>query len=157
VQITEKLSKGSFIAVTIKEAYKILGLPAGAGFHEVKKKYRKLMMQVHPDVNGYAGQQMTCYANHPYSEENYAYNAQEINTAYSTLKEKHFTSVEKKNCGPKNRSAQKQQTVMWNAPVNKDAYTDREVLQYVTDYDGTVLGNFCVAKGKYWWTKEEDF
>lgn len=34
---------------------------------------------------------------------------------------------------------------------------EREVLQYVEDYDGTVLGNYCVAKGKYLWKTEEDF
>lgn len=25
------------------------------------------------------------------------------------------------------------------------------------DYDGTILGNFCIAKGKYLWKTEEDF
>lgn len=132
--------------MTLKEAYNILGLPFGAGLHEIKKKYKKLMLQVHPDAGFHA-------------KEDYAYSAQEINTAYSTLKEKTFTKAGKRTPGQKDITpgAKEKQPLMWDAPINRNAYIEREVLHYVTDYDGTVLGNFCVAKGKYLWTTEEDF
>jgi hypothetical protein len=55
------------------------------------------------------------------------------------------------------QTARKSRTAAWNAPVNREAYREREILQNVEDYDGTVLGNFCVAKGKYLWSLEEDF
>ena len=143
--------------MTVKEAYKILGLPSGTEFHEIKRKYRKLMMQVHPDVSDHVSQHLAGSVDHPDSQEHYTYSAQELNTAYSTLKEKYFTDTENENHSQKDCSAEEQQNIMWNAPINQNAYRDREVLQYVTDYDGTVLGNFCVARGKYLWTTEEDF
>ncbi|MDE6607592.1 MAG: J domain-containing protein [Lachnospiraceae bacterium] len=130
--------------MTVKEAYNILGLPFGTELHEIKKKYKKLMMQVHPDASVHA-------------KETYAYSAQEINTAYSTLKEKSTTGTKRGTCSKKDNSTKEPQPVMWDAPINQSAYKEREVLQYVTDYEGTVLGNFCVAKGKYLWTTEEDF
>ncbi len=34
----------------IKEAYKIFGLAQGTELNEVKKRYRQLMMRVHPDA-----------------------------------------------------------------------------------------------------------
>ncbi len=52
---------------------------------------------------------------------------------------------------------QRKEKSAWNAPLNKNAYRERDVLCYAEDYDGVVLGNFCVAKGKYLWTTEEDF
>lgn len=69
--------------MTEKEAYNILGLPFGTELHELKKKYKKLMLQVHSDASVHA-------------KETYAYSAQEINIAYSTLREKSFTETEKK-------------------------------------------------------------
>lgn len=41
--------------------------------------------------------------------------------------------------------------------MNENAFCEREVLHNVEDEDGTVLGNFCVASGKYLWTVQEDF
>lgn len=138
--------------MTVKEAYRILGLPTGASLHEIKKRYRKLMLRVHPDVS-------------IRSKEQYAYSAQEINTAYSILKETASGSIgQKKHCDQRDQSSQSgspkgnhKQPAAWNAPLNHNAYKEREVLQHVEDYDGSILGSFSIAKGKYMWTIEEEF
>lgn len=145
--------------MTVKEAYRILGLLPGTGLQDIKRKYRELMMHVHPDVNAHAKQQSPHPANadHPHGSRKYTYTAQEINTAYSILKKEISTDIQteirhKKDCPKKEK-----QSVTWNAPMNQNAFMEREVLQYVEDYDGTVLGNFCIASGKYMWTTDEDF
>jgi hypothetical protein len=127
-----------------KEAYQILGLKPGSEPAEIKKQYRKLMMQVHPDsaVN---------------TTESYHYTAQEINRAYSVLYKGTEKEREKKDAREDRQASKGARTAAWNAPVNRDAYRERDVLQNVEDYDGTVLGNFCVATGKYLWNPEEDF
>jgi hypothetical protein len=92
------------------------------------------MMRVHPDIG----------ISH---KNSYAYTAQEINIAYSILKKHEFPdNVEKSHTSG-----------TWNAPLNPNAYITREILHPVEDYDGTILGNICIAKGKYLWTTEEDF
>lgn len=133
--------------MTVKEAYRILGLPAGTHMYEIKKRYRKLMLRVHPDVSAR-------------SQETYAYNAQEINTAYSILKEKASGSVKKDihhKCHDQSPCAKGNPDAAWNAPINENAYREREILQYVEDPDGTALGTFSIARGKYMWTTEEEF
>ncbi|MCM1385761.1 MAG: DnaJ domain-containing protein [Bacillus sp. (in: Bacteria)] len=128
--------------MTVKEAYRILGLTPGAKLQEIKKKYRELMMQVHPDTN---------------SRNQYPYTVQEINAAYSVLKGKIFPTTEKGKHHNKDKNSEKKADIIWNAPINRHAYTERDVLQYVEDYDGAILGNFCIARGKYMWTTDEDF
>jgi hypothetical protein len=123
--------------MTPNEAYKILGLCPEAKLSEIKKQYRKLMMQVHPDS----------LTN---NTSDYNYDAKEINLAYSVLKSERIDIVKKK-------SSKKPQAPIWNSPINDNAYCEREVLQNVEDFDGTVIGNFCIAKGKYLWSLEEDF
>ncbi|MCM1153819.1 MAG: J domain-containing protein [Roseburia sp.] len=140
--------------MTIQEACHILGLTPDAGLSEIKKKYRELMMQVHPD--------MSRHHNH-LRVGKCAYTAQEINTAYAVLKEKTAGTSETdirqtKNQNPKKKQTAKKKTpVTWNAPVNQDAYIEREILQYAEDAGGAVLGHFCIARGKYMWTTDEDF
>jgi hypothetical protein len=127
-----------------KEAYHILGLKPGAEPTEIKKQYRKLMMQVHPDSAAHV-------------HGNCRYSAQEINHAYSVLSKRNENECESSAQQNNRQTARKSRTAVWNAPVNRAAYREREILQNVEDYDGTVLGNFCVAKGKYLWSLEEDF
>lgn len=138
--------------MTRQEAYKILGIPPDATGEEIKKTYRRLMQQVHPDSGGPSG------ADH-------AYSAREINAAYELLRRGHPAGESGghtfgQTAGPragKGFDAKKYREHVWNAPLNVNAYMEREILCYAEDYDGTVLGNFSVAKGKYLWTTEEDF
>ncbi|MCM1126058.1 MAG: J domain-containing protein [Lachnospiraceae bacterium] len=147
--------------MTEKDAYRILGLMPGITLHELKKKYRELMMQVHPDSGIHAAQQMPS-PKLPFMQKECACTAQEINRAYSILKEKLSSSARTEprqtvNCQTKEPHPNHRQPSVWNAPVNEHAYTEREILQYAEESDGTVYGNFCAAKGKYLWTTEEDF
>lgn len=136
--------------MTETEAYRILGLPAGTGLQELKKKYRKLMMQMHPD----SGTQ---------EKEGCGYSAQEINAAYTALKNlfsKELSSNARppqgtRSCG--HHAGQKTARPVWDAPVNPNAFREREILQYAEAWDGSILGTFCIATGKYMWTTQEDF
>lgn len=143
--------------MTEKEAYQVLGLTPGATLRELKKKYRELMIQVHPDSGIHTSRQMPSLGASPYTQARCSYTAQEINCAYSILKEKISSDPHTKSRRNANHHPERKQTSVWNAPVNENAYTEREVLQYAEEADGTVYGNFCVAKGKYLWTTEEDF
>lgn len=130
--------------MTIAEAYQILGLSPKAAPDEIKKKYRELMRRMHPDAR--IG-----------SEGKSSDQARELNRAYQILKERRSCPVygekrRKKSGRPKPKPAG-----LWHAPVNEQAYREREILQYAEDRAGTVLGNFRVAKGKYLWTTDEEF
>ena len=130
--------------MTVRKAYQVLGFPIGAEKNEIKKKYRKLMMQVHPDVG-------------LLSQKSYRYSAQEINNAYAVLMKEREFGIDNNSYDGKHHAAKNKKNVAWDAPVNENAFMEREVLQYVEDYDGTVLGTYCVAKGKYLWKTDEDF
>ena len=129
--------------MTQKEACKILGIEPGAKKTEIKKKYHRLMLQVHPDVE------------EPVRME-YAYSAQEINLAYEFLMKARKAGREAAASRTDGTRRREKETA-WDAPVNPHAYASREILHTVEDADGVVLGNFRVAKGKYLWTPEEDF
>lgn len=130
--------------MTAQKAYQILGIIPGSGKDEIKKRYRKLMTQVHPDVSVSL-------------QENYKYNAQEINSAYTVLMKEKGTDTANNSHTRKCRASREKKNVVWDAPVNVNAYAEREVLQYAEEYDGTVLGTYCVATGKYLWKTDEDF
>ncbi|MCM1123458.1 MAG: J domain-containing protein [Eubacterium sp.] len=138
--------------MTRREAYTILGITPEASKEEIKKRYRQLMLQVHPDSGGEM-------------DESYAYSAREINIAYDLVnmgkfsqKTDRMASYENVDFQEKeNTAGREKEAGVWNAPLNQNAYRKREVLCYAEDYDGTVFGNFCVAEGKYLWTPEEDF
>lgn len=102
------------------------------------------MMEVHPDVN-------------LLSQKNYKYSAQEINNAYAVLMKEIESGIDNNSYGGKHHTSKNKKKATWDAPVNENAFMEREVLQYVEDYDGTVLGTYCVAKGKYLWKTDEDF
>lgn len=130
--------------MTGKRAYQILGIEPGTGKKEIKKRYRQLMQQVHPDVSAS-------------SQGIYEYSAQEINIAYEVLMEAQPTGQEDIGGGRNDRTEKGWNNAAWDAPVNANAFMEREIFQYVEDYEGTILGNFCVAKGKYLWRTDEDF
>ncbi len=130
--------------MTKKEACKILALPPGADKNEIKKRYRQLMQQVHPDV----GEAL---------REDYAYSVQEINLAYAVLTRQKASVEQRGNGRQGNNTATEKETGIWDAPVNENAYAEREILQFAEDCEGVALGEFCIARGKYLWTTEEDF
>lgn len=124
--------------------------------NKLKKRYRELMHKAHPDARGYAAS----------DDSAYKYSAYEINEAYSYLcdymdkliqsQSSHkmdsnevnsnsvYASYESTNCG-------------WDAPVNTNAYCNRNIYHYAENYAGERIGHFKVACGKYIWTVEEDF
>ena len=58
--------------MSAEQAYKILAVPQSADIKAIKKKYRKLMLKVHPDSL-------------KSGKNTYQYSAQEINEAYSII------------------------------------------------------------------------
>lgn len=128
--------------MTRREAYRILGVLADASQAEIKKKYRQLILQVHPD-------NQTSHAETTKTQ----YTAQEINEAYSILTKKKSKVLDKTT----KKTTPEEHNKRWDAPQNLDAYTKREIFHYVEAADGEILGNISIAKGKFLWTKEEDF
>ena len=115
-----------------QQACQILGISPGTDFRDIKKKYRKLMSALHPDV-------------HISARSRYHYNVQEINIAYALLKEASL-----KDSGAAVDS-------VWDAPVNENAYRERNIYYYEEDREGQFIGDFCIARGKYFWQTEEEF
>lgn len=115
-----------------QQACQILGVSPGTDFRDIKKKYRKLMSALHPDV-------------HISARSRYHYNVQEINIAYALLKEASL-----KDSGAAVDS-------VWDAPVNENAYRERNIYYYEEDREGQFIGDFCIARGKYFWQTEEEF
>lgn len=117
------------------QARKILGLDGTEDEKEVKKKYRKLMHENHPDSSG--------------SEDSEV--AAKINTAYELIM-KSFGGIEKKAT-----VRRKPKTRTWNAKENKNAYCTRPIFHEVEDFDGNSIGTIEIARGKYVWSKDEEF
>ena len=113
--------------MSVEQAYKILAVPRSADIKAIKKKYRKLMLKVHPDSL-------------KSGKNTYQYSAQEINEAYSII--------------IKNLSDNKMSGYFNNS---SDAYTSRNIYHYAEGARGNITGSFVIAKGKYIWTIEEDF
>ncbi|HJA91983.1 MAG TPA: J domain-containing protein [Candidatus Eisenbergiella merdipullorum] len=129
--------------MTEQEAYRILGISPGADEADIKRRYRKLMMRAHPDAG----------------LENPIDDARKINAAYTLLKKRTPQggpgSAGRTSGGRQDR--QEEKSSAWDAPVNIHAYTERDILHYAEDREGTVLGSFCIARGKYLWKTQEDF
>ncbi len=135
--------------MTLDQAFKILGIPRGTPKDEIKKRYRQLMRQVHPDV---------------FPESSYPYNVHEITAAYDLLR--NSCNIHEAGQGYfSKRSSQCQGKAKhwadpvrhWDAPENPQAYCEREILHNVHDDEGRIVGHFTVAWGKYLWTADEDF
>ncbi|HIX76226.1 MAG TPA: J domain-containing protein [Candidatus Fusicatenibacter merdavium] len=132
--------------MTEREAFRILGLSREDGPEEMKRKYRRMILQAHPDTDLSA-------------EERRTRDAQEINLAYGVLK-KYFEGQRKSESGrgrEKKSSAGSERTEIWNAEINENAYREREILHEVEDSEGRVMGQICIARGKYLWSVEESF
>ena len=133
--------------MTIKEAYQILGLPVGTDFYEIKKRYRQLMLQVHPDsCEPFVSREPSM------SRAPSVSCAQEITAAYSVLKRSvsgSSTSVLQKGretARNDRKPGPEEKRYNWNAPVNEHAYREREIYHYAEDSEGTILGSFCIAR-----------
>ena len=118
------------------QARKILGLDGTEDEKEVKKKYRKLMHAHHPDSSG--------------SDDSEA--AAKINTAYELIMEGFDGPEQKKSTVKRSPKAK-----TWNAKENKNAYCVRPIFHEVEDYDGNSIGTIEIARGKYVWSKDEEF
>ena len=71
---TYRQRQESASAATLEEQYyAVLGLEKGAGFDEIKKAYRKLSMQYHPDKVGHLGDEFKGVAEEKMKEINVAY------------------------------------------------------------------------------------
>ena len=139
--------------MTIPQAYRLLGLAPGASQEELKKRYRQLMHQVHPDAmpgSAAAFENSSGSSSEMAPEKLRLLRPQEINLAYGLLKK------EINHCKPQSASV-KPSASAWNAPLNPQAYRSREILHYAEDSEGEILGSFCITKGKYLWQMEEDF
>lgn len=152
--------------MTRTRAYQILGITADANMTEIKKTYRQLMHQVHPDTDAF-------------HTIKYTYTAQEINEAYAFLcrtvhgQEKSTFSKDSASSpkasysrkttgtfhsthtGTASSAPPKQRR--WNAPLNPDAYTERNIYHYVEDYDCSIIASIILDTGKFLWQPEEDF
>ena len=127
--------------MTEREAYRILGRSPGADGAELKRTYRRLMMQAHPDAGKNAVPDR----------------ARELNLAYAVLKGSAAPGKKAPSRASAERDPDPQKKGGWDAPLNPNAYAGREILCYAEDQDGAPLGSFPIAKGKYLWRVEEDF
>ena len=137
-----------------KEAWHILGLPPGTGINEIKKRYRKLILQAHPDSRDSA---KTSCPDGTSGQETFARSAQELNLAWAILKKRKTAQCGRAASPSGSQTARPKEPALWDAPVNENAYTEREILHYAEDSDGTISGSFCIARGKYLWKTQEDF
>lgn len=123
-------------------ARKILGLNGTEDERAIKRKYRKLMHEHHPDN----------------SESEDSELAAKINTAYEMVM-KDFDGSDGKHRSTQKKPTTKKSTKTknWNAKENKNAYCVRPILHEVEDYDGSSIGTIEIARGKYVWSKDEEF
>ena len=186
------------IELTEQEAYRILGLRNGADAELIRKKYRELIVQVHPDTRRQQNEAEAGCGNACHLRDHNAvtaasgdseissgrhrpgrgplYDARKINQAYNVLQRLHSKSMISQEVAPvKNRDSRQQAMNpdgtsrgrgsgtesdsfgKWSAPCNPHAYMAREVYCRAEDVDGTPIGVFPIAKGKYLWTLDEDF
>ena len=129
------------------QARKILGLDGSEDKREIKKKYRKLMYEHHPDN----------------SDSDDSKLAAKINTAYELIMKDYADSATNSGnqSNKSNRSATKRTArpkhKPWSAKENKNAFCARPILHEVEDFEGNNLGTIEIARGKYIWTKDEEF
>lgn len=144
------------------EACRILGISGKCNTAQLKKRYRQLLHLVHPD--GAAFRQR---------DEEYPYGFHEIQEAYAVLSEEQENTIEKPEFTTKSRTQgcdtepddpdawmhrnPEYAKAVWDAEENADAFCQREILQYMEDFDGTVLGVFTLTRGKFLWKPEEEF
>ena len=122
--------------MSVEQAYKILAIPQSADIKAIKKKYRKLMLKVHPDSL-------------KLGKNTYQYSAQEINEAYSIIiknlsdnkMSSYFNNSSDDNYSSEytydgeyyqDYNSYASDGSNWDAPVNDNAYTSR-IMQKVQE------------------------
>ena len=143
--------------MTPEIAYRILGLPVTADRTQIKKTYHQLLHRIHPDTDAF-------------ETAAYPYTIQELNEAYALLYKNTKSNADRQSAArtsgqastgsartKKRHACGNSSRTVWSAPENPTAYTDRDIYHYAEDSDGTKLGTFVIASGKYLWTPEEDF
>lgn len=120
-----------------RQAIKILGLTGEEDEKEIKRKYRKLMHQAHPDNNG---------------EKSDSELAAKINSAYDFI----IKDVESK-VNYKTNVKKKPKAQTWKGKENRNAYCKRPIFHNVEDFDGNNIGTIEIARGKYIWSTDEEF
>ena len=123
--------------MNIKQAYKILGLTGEEDIKLIKKKYRRLMHECHPD----AGKETA-------DEER----ARKLNVAYDTVIN-NYKEIEHKNKKQKENTKK----TKWSGKENPNAFVERPIYHNVEGFDGENIGTIEVAYGKYVWSLEEEF
>jgi len=129
------------------QARKILGLDGSEDKREIKKKYRKLMHEHHPDNSNSDDSKL----------------AAKINTAYELIMKDYDDDTRgAQSSGGQSKSGARARTSRpkhkpWSAKENKNAFCARPILHEVEDFDGNNLGTIEIARGKYIWTKDEEF
>ena len=93
--------------MTLRKEYQVLGIPQGAGKSEIKKRYRKLMQQVHPDANASL-------------QGNYLYSAQEINHAYAILMKEKPADLENINYDGSHTGSNDKKKAAFDSPDNRN-------------------------------------
>ena len=167
-------------ALTENEAFRILGLPANADAEQVRKRYRELIVQVHPDTlpgksaenrkheSAASGRPFAQTAETSAITSKTTQEAAIINLAYSLLQRAgKRTSDTGKASVMRNADGYAQNhdsevssdrsSGRWNAPCNPHAYCTREIYCRAEDSEGETIGVFPIAEGKYIWTPDEDF
>ena len=137
--------------MSVEQAYKILAVPRSADIKAIKKKYRKLMLKVHPDSL-------------KSGKNTYQYSAQEINEAYSIIiknlsdnkMSSYFNNSSDDNYSSEytydgeyyqDYNSYASDGSNWDAPVNDNAYTSRNIYHYAEGARGNITGSFVIAKG----------
>ena len=119
--------------ISVEQAYKILAVPQSADIKVIKKKYKKLMLKVHPDLL-------------KSGKNTYQYSAQEINEAYSIIIKNlsdnkmsdYFNNSSNDNYSSEytyyeeyyqDYNTYASDGSNWDAPVNDNVYTSRAVIK----------------------------
>ncbi|MCD8221340.1 MAG: J domain-containing protein [Clostridiales bacterium] len=118
------------------KAKQILGITGNDNARTAKIKFRRLIGKYHPDAAGE-------------NSSHYQEQAQKINAAYTFLKNKNFFMEQEE-------FAAEEEPVLWNAPVNENAFTPRNIYSpYHMDIDTEGMVQ-TVARGKYMWDPDEE-
>ena len=172
--------------MTRKEALRILGLADSADPATIRRRYRKLISQVHPDaLQGRAAQVERVFSDgsplaepeaadggSPLAEPEAADggsslaepeaafggpDARRVNQAYTVLL---HTSASREGSAFRpcdDGNGLREDHGRWGAPLNEHAFCSRDVLCHAEDMEGESLGTFVIARGRYLWTAEEGF